>query len=165
MPKIIYQYINLPISTILLTSDGTALTGLYFAGQKHAATPNIKDYEQGQLSIFSQTYTELTEYLSNRRKEFTIPYNFIGTDFQKKVWSRLCSIPYGQVLSYKAIADLISAPNAFRAVANAISRNNLSIIVPCHRVIGSNFRLTGYAAGLAIKQKLLNLESGIVSSI
>jgi methylated-DNA-[protein]-cysteine S-methyltransferase len=158
MPKIIYQYITLPIAKMLLTSDRAVLTGLFFVGQKHAIIPNIKNYEQGDLNIFNQTYLELTEYLNKTRKEFTIAYNFLGSDFQKKVWSTLCSIPYGQVLSYKAIANLISAPNAYRAVANAIGRNNLSIIVPCHRVIGSNAKLTGYAAGLDLKQQLLNLE-------
>ncbi|WP_341764145.1 methylated-DNA--[protein]-cysteine S-methyltransferase [Candidatus Tisiphia endosymbiont of Beris chalybata] len=156
--KIIYQYINLPIGTMLLTSDGTALTGLYFEGQKHAAIPNIQDYEQKSLNIFNEAYTELTEYLNGKRQVFTIAYNFIGTDFQQKVWSTLCNIPYGQVLSYKAVANLVSAPNSFRAVANAIARNRLSIIVPCHRVIGSNSRLTGYAAGLELKRILLHLE-------
>lgn len=164
MSKIIYQYIDLPIARILLTSDGDALTGLYFAEQKQALvlqqkSLNNEDYEQQDLNIFHKTYIQLTEYLNGNLKEFTIAYSLIGTDFQKKVWSRLCNIPYGQLVSYQQIANLISAPTSTRAVANAIATNRLSIIVPCHRVIGSNSKLTGYAGGLEMKQRLLKLEN------
>ncbi len=162
MTKIIYQYLDLPIAKILLTSEEnslTALSSLYFVGQKHEVIPNSQYYEQQDLNIFHKTSLELTQYLNGKRKEFTINYNLKGTDFQKKVWAQLCNIPYGQVCSYQKIAELIGSPTATRAVANAIATNRLSIIVPCHRVIGSNSKLTGYAGGLELKQQLLQLEN------
>lgn len=170
MAKITYQYINLPIAPILLTANenlstgSPELSGVYFVGQKHAVIPNNEYYQQQDLSIFHKTYLELIEYLNGTRQEFTIAYNITGTDFQKKVLAQLCTIQYGQVVSYQQVAKAISSPNSSRAVANAIASNRLSIIIPCHRVIGSNSKLTGYAGGLEIKQQLLKLESNSLQS-
>ncbi|XVN43322.1 MAG: methylated-DNA--[protein]-cysteine S-methyltransferase [Candidatus Rickettsia vulgarisii] len=159
MIKIFYKYIDLPISKILLTSDGDVLTGLYFAGQKHITIINDENYQEKNLDIFNQTHLELTEYFNGNRTKFTIPYyHSTGTDFQKKIWSIISNIPYGEVISYQDVANTAKNPQAVRAAANAIGRNKLSIIVPCHRIIGSNSSLTGYAGGLHLKKKLLNLE-------
>lgn len=161
----IYRYIDLPITLtssnhlrMLLIADGNFLTGLYFVGQKHMPILSSDYHEQQNSSIFDQTYRELIEYINGARKEFTIAYRFTGTNFQEKVWFAISAIPYGRVISYKNIAELIFAPKAVRAVANAVARNALSIIVPCHRVIGTDGKLTGYAGGLEIKKKLLELE-------
>ncbi|KAJ6645054.1 hypothetical protein Bhyg_00255 [Pseudolycoriella hygida] len=115
--------------------------------------------EHQQLEIFDSTHRELTSYINGTLKNFTISYYLIGTEFQKKIWTLLGNIPYGEVISYKEVASLTGSLSSVRAVANAIGHNNLSIIIPCHRVIGSNGKLTGYAAGLEMKRKLLDLES------
>lgn len=103
--------------------------------------------------------SQLDEYFAGRRYAFNIPLLPTGTDFQEKVWNALLSIPFGNVLSYGAIADIIGMPKAVRAVANAIGSNALSIIVPCHRVIGNDGTLTGYGGGIETKRYLLNHEN------
>ncbi|SDE29231.1 methylated-DNA--[protein]-cysteine S-methyltransferase [Riemerella columbipharyngis] len=112
----------------------------------------------GEHPLFSLLEVELNNYFEGKQKTFTVPYSYTGTDFQKQVWQSLTRIPYGQTISYKQQALAINSPKAVRAVANANSRNPLAIIVPCHRVIGHNGKLTGYAGGLERKSELLNLE-------
>ena len=101
---------------------------------------------------------QLKEYFAKERKEFTLPITLVGTPFQEEVWKVLQTIPYGETRTYKEQAIAVGNPKGVRAVANANSKNRLSIIVPCHRVIGSNGTLTGYAGGLSRKEFLLNLE-------
>ncbi|HZK19504.1 MAG TPA: methylated-DNA--[protein]-cysteine S-methyltransferase [Treponemataceae bacterium] len=101
---------------------------------------------------------QIREYLDTKRSEFDLPLFFDGTDFQKKVWHAVSTIPYGKTLSYKAIAQKIGNPHAARAVGMANNKNKLQIVVPCHRVIGSNGSFVGYASGLLVKQKLLDIE-------
>ena len=102
---------------------------------------------------------QLNEYFTGNRKIFDIPLHLVGTDFQKKVWNALLDIPYGETRSYKEIAQSIGSPNSVRAVAGAIRANGISIFIPCHRVIGSNHSLTGFAGGLVAKRILLEIES------
>ena len=102
---------------------------------------------------------QLNEYFTGNRKIFDIPLHLVGTDFQKKVWNALLDIPYGETRSYKEIAQSIGSPNSVRAVAGAIGANGISIFIPCHRVIGSNHSLTGFAGGLVAKRILLEIES------
>lgn len=104
---------------------------------------------------------ELNAYFNNELKEFTVPLDLVGTEFQKKVWQALLTIPYGKTTSYMQQSEAIGNPLSVRAVANANGMNKIAIIVPCHRVIGSNGKLTGYAGGLERKRALLNLEKGI----
>ncbi len=103
-------------------------------------------------------YSQLLEYFEGKRKLFDLPLIMIGTDFRKKVWQALCDIPYGQTRSYKQIAEAIGNPKASRAVGLANNKNPIAIVVPCHRVIGSNGKLVGYAGGLDLKQNLLKME-------
>lgn len=103
-------------------------------------------------------YKEIMEYLNGKRKSFDIKYEINGTEFQKKVWKELTNIPYGETRSYKEIAVAVGNPKASRAVGMANNKNPISIIVPCHRVIGSDGKLVGYAGGLDMKRALLNLE-------
>lgn len=117
------------------------------------------EYEDGGSDIITRTIIQLDEYFEGKRKEFTIPVVFCGTDFQQQVWSELMKIPYGQTISYSELARRIGNPKAIRAVASANAANPISILVPCHRVIGSNRQLTGYAGGLAAKEFLIALES------
>ncbi len=109
-------------------------------------------------ALLKEVKFELNEYFNRKRTTFDIQISFIGSDFQKSVWNALISIPYGKTKSYAEIARLIGRPTSTRAVANAIGANPLSILVPCHRVIGSNGSLTGYAGGLNAKKLLLNIE-------
>ncbi len=115
--------------------------------------------EKNETTDFTdQVYLQLSEYFGGIRKSFDLPLLLHGTEFQKKVWNALCQIPYGQTRTYKQIAEYIDNPKACRAVGMANNKNPLMIVVPCHRVIGSNGSLTGYAGGLDIKEELLSIE-------
>ena len=115
--------------------------------------------EEGVSDILRMAEIQLNEYFSGQRREFELPLIFTGTDFQKKVWTALLDIPYGEKVSYVEIARRIGMPKAVRAVANATGANSISIIVPCHRVIGSDGSLTGYGGGIEAKRHLLSLEN------
>lgn len=115
-----------------------------------------------ETEIIRKAYTQLTEYLDGKRKVFDLPLAPKGTDFQKQVWQALCKIPYGQTRTYKQIAEAIGNPKGVRAVGMANNRNPLIIVVPCHRVIGSNGKMIGYAAGVDKKEFLLRLEGSML---
>ena len=111
-----------------------------------------------ETALIKKAYLQLTEYLKGERETFDLPLNPKGTEFQKRVWKALCDIPYGETRSYKQVAEAIGNPKAVRAVGMANHRNPLLIVVPCHRVIGADGKLVGYAAGLDKKEFLLQLE-------
>lgn len=115
-------------------------------------TPNNPD------SLSDKIYIQLAEYLKGERREFNLKLNMQGTDFQKKVWNALLTVPYGETRSYKDIATLVGNPKACRAVGMANRNNPIWIVVPCHRIIGENKTLTGYEGGIGMKQYLLELE-------
>ena len=116
------------------------------------------EYVEGSSEVIEMARQQLNEYFLNKRREFDIPLLFVGTDFQKKVWNELLKIPYGKAISYGELAKRVGMPKSVRAVANANAVNAISIIIPCHRVIGSNGSLTGYGGGLERKRFLLELE-------
>lgn len=116
------------------------------------------EFEEGTSEVIKQAVRQLDEFFAGKRRVFDLPLLFVGTDFQKKVWSELLNIPFGETISYKEMARRIGLPTAVRAVANANGANSVSIFAPCHRVIGSDNSLTGYGGGLAAKEKLLKLE-------
>lgn len=116
------------------------------------------ELEEGSSPVIGSAITQLDEYFAGARREFDVPLLFTGTDFQQKVWNALLAIPYGQTVSYGDMARQIGRPGAVRAVANANGANAISIFAPCHRVIGSDRKLTGYAGGLAAKTFLLQME-------
>lgn len=120
-------------------------------------------YIEKESETIANAITQLDEYFNHERKAFDIPLLFIGTDFQKSVWDELLNIPYGTTVSYAGLSERLGNPKAIRAVAAANGANAISIIVPCHRVIGSNQKLTGYAGGLPAKKLLLELESPMQS--
>ena len=123
-----------------------------------------RTYEGVRLEtpLIKEAYKQLSEYLIGERKNFDLPIRLQGTDFQQQVWKALCDIPYGETRSYKQIAEAIGNPKAVRAVGMANNRNPLLIVVPCHRVIGANGKLVGYAAGMDKKEFLLKLEQGLL---
>lgn len=123
------------------------------------------EYREGDSPVLAKAREQLDEYFSGRRKSFDLPLELAGSDFQVMVWKALQEIPYGKTSSYQALADRIGKPNAVRAVANANRANALSIIVPCHRIIGKNGALVGYAGGLRAKEKLLMLENNLFSDL
>jgi len=144
-----YKY-NSIIGDIFISADDEALLSVGFKPiENNNNKPNI---------IIKKTVKQLDEYFLGKRKIFNLPMNPLGSEFQKRVWKELQKIPYGQTRSYKDIAIAIGNPKAYRAVGNANNKNPIGIIIPCHRVIGSNKKLTGYAGGLDIKEKLLNME-------
>lgn len=145
----IYKY-NSIIGDIFISADENFLLSVQFV--------NHNFIENKENKIIRQTIKQLNEYFNGKRKKFELPLNPKGTEFQKKVWLQLMNIPYGKTATYKDIATLIGNTNASRAVGNANNKNPIAIIIPCHRVIGSNNKLTGYAGGLDKKEKLLNLE-------
>ena len=121
----------------------------------------INNAHKIETDLIKHTYQEIQEYLNGKRIYFDIPILIQGTEFQKKVWEKLISVPYGEVVNYKFIATQLGNPNSSRAVGNACNKNPLLIIVPCHRILGSDKSLKGFAAGIEIKEKLLNLEARV----
>ena len=160
------HYINhyhSPLGTILLAADDTGLTGLWFEGQKYFAQGLDKETEEKEFSVFQTARRWLDVYFSGQKPDFQVPLHFQGTTFQKEVWEILLSIPYGETTPYGAIAKQLAAKRGLphlsaQAVGSAVGHNKISIIVPCHRVIGADGSLTGYAGGIWRKEKLLALE-------
>ena len=152
-----------PLGGITMASDGTALTGLWFDGQKYFAEGIEPDAEEKKLPVFDETVRWLDIYFSDRRPDFTPPLNLEGTAFRKEVWQLLLQIPYGETTTYGELAAQLAAHRGLKqmsaqAVGGAVGHNPISIIVPCHRVVGTGGSLTGYAGGLAKKLALLKLE-------
>ena len=154
-----------PLGNILLAADEIGLTGLWFEGQKYFALYLDKEHEEKELPIFEQTKKWLDIYFSGKEPDFKPPIHFTGSDFQNEVWEILYNIPYGQTTTYGDIARQLAKKKGLermsaQAVGGAVARNRISIIVPCHRVVGGNGSLTGYAGGIDKKIALLKLEKG-----
>lgn len=157
-----YHY-NSPLGGITLSSDGQALTGLWFDNQKYFGTTITEDAEQKNLPVFEQTAHWLDLYFQGENPSFTPALAMNATPFRKAVWEILLTIPYGQTLTYKEIAEKIAEQMQIpsmsaQAVGVAVGHNPISLIVPCHRVVGTNGSLTGYAGGVDKKKQLLILE-------
>jgi methylated-DNA-[protein]-cysteine S-methyltransferase len=146
---------NSPIGCIRIVEDGTGITNIDYLTNKPA---NPEGAEEKETPLLKNTVKQLIEYFEGKRIFFDVKLNLHGTDFQKRVWNTLCTIPYGETRSYKQIAEHADCPKGARAVGMANNRNPASIIVPCHRVIGADGSLTGYAGGLNAKQILLCIE-------
>ena len=140
------------IGNIWIVEEDESIIGISFTKRV------IEDYTYKETKLIKETYRQLSEYFEGTRREFDINIKLIGTPFQLQVWDQLLKIPYGKTVSYKWVAENIQHPNAYRAVGMANNRNPISIIVPCHRVIGQDGSLVGYGGGLDIKRELLTLE-------
>ena len=149
-----------PLGVLTLISDGHLLTELHFAKQLEGREPKHLSCDQ-DLQVFADTRLWLDLYFGGEKPDFIPSLNPQGSLFQQKVWRELLSIPYGQTTTYGAIAKRLNCRSA-QAVGQAIHRNPIAIIIPCHRVIGADGSLTGYAAGLDIKRALLQLEKRII---
>lgn len=140
-----------PVGKLTLVQEGEALTGLFF---------HSRELGQAETPLLLRAEQELNEYFQGSRREFDLPLAPKGTEFQRRVWQALCTIPYGETRSYQDLAILSGCPKGYRAVGMANNRNPISILIPCHRVIGKDGSLTGYGGGLETKAFLLKLESG-----
>lgn len=155
-----YSTVESPLGPILLTSDGGALTGLYFEGQRYAPRPAQEWMRGDDLSVFAQARAWLDAYFAARRPAVDVPLAPDGTPFQRAVWQQIARIPSGQTLTYAELARRAGNASAVRAAGAATGRNPISLLIPCHRVVGSDGSLTGYAGGLERKRRLLALEAG-----
>jgi methylated-DNA-[protein]-cysteine S-methyltransferase len=153
--QVYYTHLASPIGKLLLLSDGEKLTGIQFPRNQSKSVPADWKRDAGP---FDEVIRQLRAYFAGELTEFDVPLNLQGSPFERKVWSMLCKIPYGKTVSYGHIAGKIGQPKAFRAVGLANGKNPIPIIVPCHRVIGSNGSLTGFGGGLPLKRWLLERE-------
>lgn len=164
-----YHY-NSPLGDITLASDGEALTGLWFDGQKYYAAALSDEHEEKYLPIFGQTAKWLDIYFGGKAPDFTPPLSFgNASPFRKTVWDILLTIPYGSTMTYKSISELAAErmgrkSMSAQAAGGAVGHNPISLIVPCHRVIGSDGSLTGYAGGIERKISLLSLEGAHIQT-
>lgn len=153
-----YDYYPSPRGRILLVADDQALTGVYFAGQKYHPRIDKKWKRADKHKPLRQAKRELSEYFDGKRTQFSVKVAPQGTPFQRAVWKSIASVEFGQTIAYGELAERAGYPGSARAAGAATGRNPISIIVPCHRIVGSNGSLTGYAGGLVKKRALLELE-------
>ncbi len=156
MSNVYYTQIESPVGPLLLAGDSTALHAIEFLNGRKP--PRLNPEWKRDSRPFVEAVCQLLSYFAGELEEFKLPLAPQGTEFQRTVWGKLCDIPYGETISYGELAKRIGNPNASRAVGLANGSNPIPIIIPCHRVIGSNGKLTGYGGGLPIKEKLLALE-------
>lgn len=170
MKNIHIQYYKAPCGELILGTfdDKLCLCDWRYrkgaAAIKHRLTKHLGGvFEEDSTEMHRETIRQIEQYFSLQRKRFDLPTLTVGTTFQKRVWQELQKIPYGKTMSYLELAERIGNKNSVRAVASANGANALSIVIPCHRVIGSNGRLVGYAGGLSAKKSLLKLENNLFS--
>jgi len=154
---VFYTTFESPVGPLLLAGNADALRLVSFESSKHAAPPQA-DWKQDKAP-FAEVVRQLQAYFRGELREFDVPLALQGTEFQRRVWNALRGIPYGETISYLQLAERVGNPKAVRAVGLANGSNPIPIIVPCHRVIGSDGSLTGFGGGISTKKKLLELES------
>lgn len=162
-----YTFITLPspVGELKLVANGSRLAAILWENDKPNRVRLGPMSEAPDNPILIRTARQLEEYFSGTRDCFDLELDFAGTDFQKKVWAALLTIPFGETRTYSQIAEQIGNPSAVRAVGAANGRNPISIVAPCHRVIGASGKLTGFAGGLEAKERLLTLEGGNWSTV
>ena len=159
-----YARFMTPLGTLFATAAGGALTGLYFEGGRHAPEISPAWIEDRDAAPLAECARQVNEYLHGARKSFDLPLAPEGSEFQRRVWIEIARIPHGETLTYAELAQRAGAPGAARAAGAATGRNPLSIIVPCHRVVGTDGSLTGYAGGIERKTRLLEIE-GVLPTV
>lgn len=165
------EYLKTPIGELILGSfeDKLCICDWRYRKMRLSVDKRIKnglnaEFVEKSSSIIESAKTQINEYFNDERKEFDLPLLFVGTDFQKSVWNALLQIPFGKTETYLGLSKKLDNQLAIRAVSSANGANAISIIVPCHRIIGSNGKLVGYAGGLSAKKKLLNLENALLKA-
>ena len=148
-------YYASPLGILRISATGTCISEVHFCSDKDQVQEDAKN----PPGVLQQCREELIEYFQGQRRQFDVPVNQDGTGFQQRVWAELLNIPYGKTISYLTLSKRLGDPKAIRAAASTNGKNRIAIIVPCHRVIGSNQELVGYAGGLWRKRNLLELEA------
>lgn len=161
--KYAYKLMDSPVGQLTLIANGDCLAAILWENDKPNRVRVGEPVEASDHPVLIEAERQLNEYFAGTRQDFDLALDFQGTEFQKKVWHALLTIPFGQTRSYSEIAAQIGNVNAVRAVGAANGRNPISIVAPCHRVIGASGELTGFAGGLANKMLLLSLEAGQIS--
>lgn len=156
-----YHRIPTPLGTLFATAAGDALAGLYYEGGRHAPAISPDWIEDSGSAPLAECARQLAEYFAGTRRRFELPMAPSGTPFQMRVWQEIARVPHGETISYAELARRAGAPGCARAAGAATGRNPLSIVVPCHRVVGSGGALTGYAGGLERKARLLAIEGAL----
>lgn len=156
-----FTTVHSPLGDLLLAASHDTIKGIWFEGQKYEPTPDRHWVENPDNAALRQCADELQAFFDGTSKGFTLKVAPEGTDFQQSVWRALTTIPPGETVTYGELAAQLGKPSAVRAVAAAIGKNPISVVIPCHRVIGANGSLTGYAGGLERKQALLSLEGAL----
>ncbi len=152
--------IDSPVGPLRVAADASGLVALVFPRNRHPAR-GADAWREGDSTLLRDARRQLAEYFAGRRRTFDLPLSPRGTEFQRRVWMALATIPYGETLSYAQLAAKLGSPSASRAVGAANGRNPLPIVLPCHRVIGADGSLTGFGGGLPTKQFLLKLEGAL----
>ncbi len=161
MQGLVGKVIDSPVGLLQLVASSRGLSAILWENDDPRRVPLGEVGAGDEHPVLIETGRQLKEYFSGARRRFDVPLDFRGTEFQRLVWNALLTIPYGETRAYSQIARQIGCPSAARAVGAANGRNPLSIVAPCHRVLGANGQLTGFAGGLAIKARLLSFESGV----
>lgn len=156
--KLSFMQMASPVGTLKLVANDTALVAVLWENENPKRLRLAELIEQVNHPILLATQKQLTEYFAGTRQQFDLPLDFEGTEFQKKVWQALLTIPFGETRSYRDIAEQVGNVKAVRAVGAANGKNPISIIAPCHRVVGANGKLVGFAGGLENKEILLKIE-------
>lgn len=156
----VYKFMKSPVGELKLVASDQGLSAILWEDDNPKRVRLNIVGENPRHPVLLETERQLSEYFAGKRKTFSVPLDFAGTDFQKSVWQALLKIPFGQTRSYGEIAKSLGNAKAMRAVGAANGKNPISIIAPCHRVIGSTGKLTGFAGGLGVKARLLDLERG-----
>lgn len=159
MSSYVYKTMTSPVGLLKLVASERGLAAILWENDDPARVHLGAMVEDAHDPVLVQTEQQLQDYFAGKRSAFSVPLDFAGIDFQQKVWAALLTIPFGETRSYAQIAEQIGSPKAVRAVGAANGRNPISIIAPCHRVVGANGKLTGFAGGLDVKLRLLNLEA------
>ena len=159
--NIYYTRFKSPFCEVILAGNEDGLTNLHLQTGEGKRTLEIAESWIRNDEIFTEAINQLREYFAGQRTSFDLVLNPKGTDFQKRVWAELCRIPYGTTVSYRLVADKIGKPEACRAVGTANAKNPIPLIVPCHRVVRADGKLSGFAHGVDMKRKLIDFESSI----
>ena len=160
-----FARIATPLGTLFATAVGAALTGIYYEGGRHAPAISPEWIEDPRSTPLAECARQLAEYLGGKRQCFDLPLAPEGSEFQKRVWLEIARIPYGDTITYAELAARAGAAGSARAAGAATGRNPHSIVVPCHRVVGSDGSLTGYAGGIDLKTRLLEIEGALAGTL
>lgn len=159
MKTVVYfDRVTSPLGLLVLATDGEALTGVWFDGQRYQPPIEVGWQRRCDVPILRRAAAELAEYFAGERRQFELALAPSGTPFQRAVWDAIASVPYGATIAYRELAARAGQPRAVRAAGAATGRNPLSVVIPCHRIVGAGGALTGYAGGLERKLALLALE-------